>query len=275
MGIWRVHPWKTNMTLQEPHFSIIDTSSSNGGFSIVMLVLGSVPLNATPSALRFLPDCFDAFRKKCLNKMGSFFSCDAKIPLVGNITNLPPQRQLWWNAILPSLLESPFRKIFTFFCDDFFKKNTFSNRNTLGKLLSLQIPKLLSFKKAFVFSRGKVPPTILGGCSQLRVFQPKTSKAEPETLRADMLLDERRNRFVAAVVFCGEKSWMVKWPFKGANWPPTGESKGHFASPGWDCCLWATPFFLFFFGKEGLNWNYRELVYFPYVDMFVHIFLQI
>ncbi len=27
---------------------------------------------------------------------------------------------------------------------------------------------------------------------------------------------------------------MVKWPFGKAKWPPTGESKGHFESPGDD-----------------------------------------
>ena len=151
--------------------------------------------NATPSALRFLPDCFDALEKS-VSTNGGFFSCD-EIPLVGNITNLP-QRKLWWNAILPYLLESPFRKMFTFIYEHLLKR-TPSLTNPLGKLLNHKF--LNSFLLKGIFFQGEIPLQFWG-CSQPRVFQPK-HRLEPETLRADMLLVDEG--FVAAVVFWGKK----------------------------------------------------------------------
>ena len=197
----------------------------------------------------FCPIVLMLFEKSVSTKWGHFFHV-MKSHEKGNITNLP-QRKPWWNAILPSLLESPFRKIFTFICDDFLKRKNLLQQTHPGQIIKPQIPKLLSFKKAFVFSRGKVPPTILGGYSQLRVFQPKTSKAEPETLRADMLLDERRSRFVAAVVFCGEKVGWLSDPFKGLTDLQLRNQKVTLHLLVEIVVCGRLPFFYFFFRKRG------------------------
>ena len=161
--------------------------------------------------------------KKCLNKW-VFFSCDA-IPPVENITNLP-QRKLWWNAILPYLLESPhdffqqssFRKMFTFFCDLFLQKKTFSNRN-LGKLLNHKFPNLSLNGNFFQWEI----PYNFWGCSQPRHSPKKKHRPEPETLRADMLL-KAPPCFFGKKQLDGENVTVFKGRFLTLNW---GINPGH------------------------------------------------
>ena len=97
MGIWRAHPWKLTWHCRITFFNRRYIFIQWSFFHCHVSFRECTP-NATPSALRILPDCFDALEKSVSTNWG-FFSCD-EIPLVGNITNLP-QRNLWWNAILP------------------------------------------------------------------------------------------------------------------------------------------------------------------------------